>query len=113
MAGEPVRFAVLLTQSAARDVEAVYEYLCESDSEASADKVVAALDVAIESLAKFPARGSPPKELLGVGMIEYRQILVGPYRVIYRVADRRVIVYLIADGRRDMRSLLVKRLLGG
>ncbi len=113
MAAEPGRFAVLLTQSAARDVESVYEYLCESDSAASADKVVAALEVAVESLATFPARGNPPKELLGLGMVEYRQIFVGPYRMIYRIADRRVVVYLIADGRRDMRSLLAKRLLGG
>jgi len=113
MAAERVRFAVLLTQSAARDVESIYEYLCESDSEANADKVVAALDVAVESLAKFPARGNPPKELLGLGIVEYRQIFVGPYRIVYRFADRRVLVYLIADGRRDMRSLLAKRLLGG
>lgn len=113
MAGKPVGFAVLLTQSAARDVESIYEYLCEFDSEANADKVAAALGVAVEGLAKFPARGNPPKELLALGMIEYRQIFVGPYRIVYRIADRRVLAYLIADGRRDMRSLLAKRLLGG
>jgi toxin ParE1/3/4 len=111
MAGEPVRFAVLLTQSAARDVESIYEYLCEADSEASADEVVAALDVAVESLAKFPARGSHPKELQDIGINEYRQAFVGPYRIIYRVTERRVLVYLVADGRRDMQSLLAKRLL--
>jgi toxin ParE1/3/4 len=32
--------------------------------------------------------------------------------VIYRVADNRVIIYLIADGRRDMQSVLARRLLG-
>jgi toxin ParE1/3/4 len=112
MAAEPVRFAVLLTQSAARDVESIYEYLCESDGEANADKVVAALDVAVESLAKFPSRGSHPMEMLRLGINEYRQVFVGPYRMIYRVAERRVYVYLVADGRRDMQSLLAKRLLG-
>jgi toxin ParE1/3/4 len=33
--------------------------------------------------------------------------------VIYRVLDRQVAVYLIADGRRDMQSLLARRLLEG
>ena len=35
-----------------------------------------------------------------------------PYRVIYRVIGKQVIIYLIADGRRDMQSLLSRRLLG-
>lgn len=36
-----------------------------------------------------------------------------PYRLVYRVAGERVYVYLIADGRRDMQSLLARRLLAG
>ncbi|NBS83035.1 MAG: type II toxin-antitoxin system RelE/ParE family toxin, partial [Betaproteobacteria bacterium] len=35
-----------------------------------------------------------------------------PYRVIYRVADNKVIIYLIVDGRRDMQAVLARRLLG-
>jgi toxin ParE1/3/4 len=35
-----------------------------------------------------------------------------PYRVIYRVIDVRVFIILIADGRRDLQSLLAGRLLG-
>ncbi|PKQ02736.1 MAG: plasmid stabilization protein, partial [Alphaproteobacteria bacterium HGW-Alphaproteobacteria-11] len=31
---------------------------------------------------------------------------------IYRTIDKRVVIYLIADGRRDMQSLLARRLLG-
>lgn len=32
--------------------------------------------------------------------------------MIYAVEEHRVIVYLIAEGRRDMRTLLAQRLLG-
>jgi toxin ParE1/3/4 len=34
-----------------------------------------------------------------------------PYRVIYPVLDRPVIISLIADGRRDLQTLLENRLL--
>ena len=34
-----------------------------------------------------------------------------PYRLIYRVMGRQVVIYLIVDGRRDMQSLLANRLL--
>jgi toxin ParE1/3/4 len=64
-------------------------------------------------LAHFPERGSYPKELLALGIKEYRQTSFKPYRVIYRVLDRQVLIYLIVDGRRDMQSLLSRRLLAG
>jgi toxin ParE1/3/4 len=63
-------------------------------------------------LSRFPERGSHPKELLALGIKEYRQARFKPYRMIYRISGSQVIVYLIADGRRDMQSVLARRLLG-
>jgi len=57
-------------------------------------------------------RGSHPKELLVLGIREYRQTFFKPYRLIYRIVGQRVHVYLIVDGRRDMQGLLARRLLG-
>jgi len=65
----------------------------------------------LQSLATFPERGSHPKELLQLGIRDYRQTYFKPYRVIYRVVGQRVYVYLIVDGRRDMQTLLARRLL--
>jgi toxin ParE1/3/4 len=66
----------------------------------------------VESLAIFPERGAYPPELLALGIREYRQTYFKPYRVIYRLLGKKVFIYLIADGRRDMQSLLAWRLLG-
>jgi toxin ParE1/3/4 len=66
----------------------------------------------IDTLATFSERGSYPKELLALGVREYRQTFFKPYRVIYRIIDQDVYMYLIADGRRDMQALLERRLLG-
>jgi len=66
----------------------------------------------VESLSTFPEYGSYPKELVSLGIKEYRQTFFKPYRVIYRITGRQVILYLIADGRRDMQSVLARRLLG-
>ena len=49
---------------------------------------------------------------MALGIREYRQTFFKPYRVIYRIIDRRVYVFLIANGRRDMQALLERRLLG-
>jgi toxin ParE1/3/4 len=112
MAGEGGKFEVLLTQGAEQDLEAIYDYIAEFDSVANADDVLDRLMEAAKNLSKFPERGSYPKELLALGIKEYRQVFFKPYRVIYRAIDKRVVIYLIADGRRDMQSLLARRLLG-
>mgnify|MGYP002785671287 CR=1 FL=1 len=105
------RFEVLLTADAERDLEDLYRHIAGSDSRASADRVLDRLLAAAGNLSSLPKRGSPPKELRAIGITEFRQVFFKPYRMIYRVVETRVIVYLIADGRRDMQELLSQRLL--
>jgi toxin ParE1/3/4 len=50
--------------------------------------------------------------LLKRGNRSYRQILFKPYRILYRVRAGTVFIAVIADGRRDMASLLSRRLSG-
>lgn len=112
MAGTSAKFEVLLTEGAEQDLEAIHDYISEFDCVTNANSVLDDLMVVVESLSKFPERGSYPKELVGLGIKEYRQTFFKPYRVIYRSTGNQVIIYLIADGRRDMQAVLARRLLG-
>mgnify|MGYP001561358800 FL=1 len=107
-----MRFEVLLTEHAQNDLEELCDYVEAHDGPGPAAHVLDRIAKALESLATFPERGSHPKELLALGVREYRQIFFKPYRLIYRTRGRRVHVYLIVDGGRDMQSLLARRLLG-
>jgi toxin ParE1/3/4 len=104
---------VLVTEDAARDLEELYDYLAEREVPGRADHVLGRLEEAFSRLAANPERGAYPKELLAVGLREYREIYFKPYRIIYRVFGPRVVVMLIADGRRNMQALLQRRLLRG
>lgn len=112
MAGAPAKFEVLLTEGAEQDLESIHDYISEFDCLANANYVLDELMDIVESLSIFPERGSYPKELISLGIKEYRQTFFKPYRVIYRVTGGQVIIYLIVDGRRDMESVLARRLLG-
>lgn len=107
------KYEVLLTAGAAQDLESIYDYIAEFDCKANADYMLDRLLEVVESLSTFPERGTYPKELVPLGIRDYRQTAFKPYRVIYRVMGQKVYIYLIADGRRDMQSLLARRLLGG
>ena len=112
MASNPKPFEVLLTAGAEQDLEAIYDYVAKFDCLANANHVLDHWMKVVESLSHFPERGNYPKELITLGIKEYRQTAFKPYRVIYRVMGQWVIIHLIADGRRDMQSVLSRRLLG-
>ncbi len=103
--------SVLLTDDAARDLEELYDYITQHDSARKADSVLKKIEDLFKDLSKSPQRGTWPKELIALGIREYRQVFFKPYRVIYRVIGKKIYVLLIADGRRDMQTLLERRLL--
>lgn len=113
MVGGSTRYDVLLTPGAVQDLESIHDYIAEFDNPANAEHVLDELILVAQRLAQFPERGSHPKELAALGIRDYCQTAFGPYRVIYRVMDSRVVIYLIVDGRRDLQAVLSRRLLGG
>lgn len=104
-------YEVRLTLGAEADLEALHTYLEEHRSIEEADALLDAILKRLDSLERFPERGGVPKELAGLGIREFRQILISPYRLIYKVSGTTVYVMVIADGRRDMQALLEARLL--
>jgi len=106
-----MKHRVLLTAGAERDLEEIYDHIAANDSTASADHVLDRLLGVATDLALLPERGSVPKELRALGIREFRQLFFKPYRVICRTVGRDVAIVLIADGRREMQSLLERRLL--
>ncbi|MBB5349207.1 type II toxin-antitoxin system RelE/ParE family toxin [Desulfoprunum benzoelyticum] len=104
-------FQVVLTDDASRDLEELYDSIESHDAPGRAVYVLEQIEKAFFSLAENPVRGAWPKELLAVGLREYREIFFKPYRIIYRVMAETVYVMVIADDRRDRQTLLQRRLL--
>jgi toxin ParE1/3/4 len=78
MAGASAKFEVLLNAGAEQGLEAMHDYICEFDCVTNANHVLEALMDLVESLSKFPERGSYPPQLVGLGIKEYRQAFFKP-----------------------------------
>lgn len=107
------RAEVFFTAGAERDLQELYDFVAAHDSVAQAERLLDRIEALVADLATSPDRGAHPRELLALGIRGYRQVFFKPYRVIYRHTDAKVIIYLVADGRRDMGTLLARRLLMG
>lgn len=104
-------FEVFLTDDAARDTEELYQYIALHDMPGKAHNLLTKIEKTFGSLSESPERGAYPKELLNLGIREYREGFFKPYRFIYKIINKKVYILLIVDGRRDMQSLLERRLL--
>jgi toxin ParE1/3/4 len=105
-------FTVRFTKSARQDLRDLHAYIAASDSLKNADYVAQEIVRAVLTLRDLPDRGANPPELLALGNRSYRQIFFKPYRILYRIRAKTVFVAVIADGRRDMTPLLLRRLSG-
>lgn len=106
-----MQYNVFLTANAIRDIEELYQYISTHDAVGKADNVLTKTKKTCQGLSESPKRGVYPKELLALGIREYREVFFKPYRLIYRIIDENIYILLIADGRRDMQALLERRLL--
>ena len=86
-------------------------FIADHDSLIRAEAVLTQIERVVESLGKQSMRGAMVPELAVLGMPQYRQLIVRPYRVIYQKLDAHVFIVLVADARRDMQTLLQQRLL--
>ena len=104
-------YRVEISAGAEQDLEQLTDHIAQNGSQLAAARLLDQLLDRIGSLESFPERGACPKELQALGIRGYRQLNIGVYRLIYRVAGNIVQILLIADGRRDMSALLQQRLL--
>lgn len=106
-----MRYEVFLAEAAEQDILDIHYFVAMQDGRQKADTLLQRLEAACSRLAQLPMRGHAPKELQALGITDFREAHFKPYRIIYRVMGQQVIIYCVADGRRDMQSLLQRRLL--
>lgn len=103
------RRTVLWTEGAARDLEDLIAYVAVESPE-RAGRLLAALGKKAGSLDTTPDRGRIVPELATFGLHTWRELLVTPYRLIYRAEGRTVHVLAVLDGRRELHEVLLERL---
>ena len=103
---------VIFSEQAVGDLWSIFKYIETHYSPDKAIYVIGRIEEVCGSLTENPERGAYPKELLSLGIKEFREVFFKPYRILYFVQEDKVVVSLVADDRRDMQSVLQRRLLG-
>lgn len=94
----PKKYHVEITRSAELDILDIWEYI-HRESPFHVDEFVARLEEQQRSLEFFPMRCALIPESTSLG-VEYRQILLGDYRSIFRIEGKTVFVLRVIHGSR-------------
>ena len=102
-------YSVLWTDTAQRDLESIVDYIAK-DSLPNAMVVLDSLEERASALATNPEQWRNVPELRSLDLHQYRELIEHPWRILYRVEENRVLVVAVLDGRRELHSLLIDRL---
>jgi addiction module RelE/StbE family toxin len=103
-------FKVLWAGSAVQDLESIIAYIAE-DSPANAKKILSKINKIVSDLYHSPHRGRFVPELQSQGILLYRELVVAPWRVMYRVSENTVLVLSVFDSRQNIEDILLKKFL--
>jgi toxin ParE1/3/4 len=95
---------------AENDLKGIIGYIAE-DSPANALKILKKIKQKVSSLYTFPERGRIVPELKDQGILIYRELIIPPWRVIYRISEMKIYVLSVMDARQNVEDILLKRLI--
>ena len=106
------RYRVQWTDTAKADLREIVGFV-RADRPLAARRLLQRIRAAARSLYRFPSRGRFVPELGEVAPGVYRELIVAPYRITFRVEEGAAIVHVtgVFDSRRDLESVLIERML--
>ena len=104
----PRKYDIRWTKSAEQDLEATIDYIARDNID-KALRILTKLRDAAETLSSTPYRGRVVPELYAQGIPGYRELIVSPWRIIYRIGEGQVHILAMFDSRRNLEDILLER----
>jgi toxin ParE1/3/4 len=105
-----LKYEIIWTNVAENDLINIIEYI-SVDSPQNALKILEKIRQKASSLYTLPERGRIVPELQDQGIFQYRELVIPPWRLMYRIADRKIFVMSVIDSRQNVEDVLLNRLI--
>ncbi len=102
--------AVRWSETSENDLKGIIDRIAQ-DSPSRAYDILRNIKTKVLALRSFPERGRIVPELQDQGIIQYRELIVSPWRIIYRISEKAGYVLSMIDSRQNVEDILLKRLL--
>lgn len=104
------KYDVQWADTAEKDLGSIIGYIA-NDSVDEALRVLEIIRGKATALNRFPDRGRVVPELKEQGITLYRELIISPWRLLYRISGATVYVLAVFDSRRNLEDILLNRFL--
>lgn len=101
-------YEVIWAEIAEKDLISVIDYI-SIDSPSMAQEKFKEIRTKASNLETYPDRGRIVPELQEQSIIQYRELIIAPWRIIYRISEKKVYVLSVLDSRRNVEDILLRR----
>jgi len=98
-------YKVYWTKSAKQDLREIIDYISK-DSKKNALNILNRITQKASELKKMPFRCRILPELQELNIETYRELIITPWRIIFKVINNEVNVLAVLDGRRNIEDIL-------
>ena len=102
-------FEVIWTNTAENDLIEIIEYIAQNSIN-TALNILEKIKKQVSELYFSPKRCRIVPELAQQGINQYRDMIIPPWRIIYRISESTVYVLSVLDSRQNIEDILLKRL---
>ncbi|MFO7599637.1 MAG: type II toxin-antitoxin system RelE/ParE family toxin [Candidatus Desulfacyla sp.] len=103
-------YEIVWARRAEDDLREIVDYIA-ADSPANALTILRKIKEEASSLCTMPERCRIVPELKDHGILHYRELIVSPWRIMFRIEGMKVYVLSVLDGRRNIEDILLSRLI--
>ncbi len=103
-------FHIVWAERAEKDLLAIVGHIAR-DHPSNALNILRKIKKATSRLYHSPARGRTIPELQEQGVLQYRELIITPWRVMYRISGKSVFILAVLDSRQNIEDILLERLL--
>lgn len=103
------KYKVIWSSIAAEDLKNIIEYIADENL-LNAQNVFKKIKKTASSLHLFPDRGRIVPELKDQGITQYRELIIPPWRILYRISENKVYVFSVLDSHQNIEDILLQRL---
>ena len=104
------KYDIIWAGVAENDLKEIVEYIA-TESPANALKTLKKIKQKASSLYTLPERGRIVPELKDQGILLYRELIIPPWRIIYRISEIKVYVLSVLDAWQNVEDILLERLI--
>ena len=104
------KYEVMWSENAEKDLEKIVKYIA-AESPQTARRALKNIKKHVADLYFYPEKCQIVPELYKQGITQYREVIVAPWRVLYRVSDKQIVILALFDSRQNIEDVLLSRLI--